>query len=53
MESEEDYWTRKFVETEGKKPETMWQLMQYAAIMQEQSKQHSSFWSGIFSGSLF
>jgi hypothetical protein len=46
--TQQEYWEKRFKETEGKPPETQWQLMQYASIMEAQAKEHSSFWKGVF-----
>lgn len=37
-----------FIGIEGRKPESMWQLMQYGSIMEKQRKEHATFWAGVF-----
>ncbi len=48
LSANEKIWFDEFVRTEGKPPESMWQLMQYGSVMQEQQKQHRTFWNGVF-----
>ena len=47
-ETQRDYWLKQFKETEGFSPMNDWQLMQYSLIITQQSKEHASFWKGVF-----
>jgi len=37
-----------FVQAMGRKPETMMDLMQGSAVIQESNKQEREFWKGVF-----
>lgn len=47
-QTELEYWTNRFKESEKRQPTSQLELMQYASIMQQQQKEHANFWKGVF-----